>query len=76
MIYKVFFQESKEQTPRREDTKVLYLEVDASTELEGRIIARQLIEEHTNYNVELIQQLSPKALEYEQTHAEFHITEF
>ena len=44
MIYKVFYQETKERNPRREQTKSLYLDIDAETELEGRIQARQIIE--------------------------------
>ena len=44
MIYKVFYQETKERSPRRETTRSLYLDIDASSELEGRIIARQLVE--------------------------------
>ena len=45
MIYKVFYQETKERSPRRETTRSLYLDIDASSELEGRIAARQLVEE-------------------------------
>lgn len=44
MIYKVFYQETKERNPRREQTKSLYLDIDAETELEGRIQARKIIE--------------------------------
>lgn len=76
MIYKVFYQETKERSPRRELTKTLYLDIDAQTELEGRIMARQLVEEHTAYNIELIELLSDNHLEYEKTHADFSITEF
>lgn len=76
MIYKVFYQETKEQSPRREQTKSLYLEVDATSELEGRIQARQQVEEHTNYNIEFIELLSDNHLEYEKTHADFTLTEF
>ena len=47
MIYKVFYQETKERNPRREQTKSLYLDIDAETELEGRIQARQIIEKNT-----------------------------
>ena len=46
MIYKVFYQETKERSPRREQTKSLYLDIDAETELEGRIQARQIIEKN------------------------------
>ena len=76
MIYKVFYQVTKDQSPRRERTKSLYLDVDAATELEGRIIARQLVEEHTAYNIELIELLSDNHLEYEKSHADFTIREF
>lgn len=76
MIYKVFYQETKEHSPRREQTLSLYLEVDAQTELEGRIIARQLVEENTPYNIEFIELLSENHLEYEKTHADFKLTEF
>ncbi|MGT2951323.1 hypothetical protein BU202_08395 [Streptococcus cuniculi] len=76
MIYKVFYQEAKDSTPRREQTRALYLDIDAQTELEGRIIARQLVEEHTAYNIEFIELLSENHLEYEKTHADFSITEF
>lgn len=76
MIYKVFYQETKNRSPRRELTKALYLDIDAKTELEGRIIARQLVEENTAYNIELIELLSDNHLEYEKTHADFSITEF
>ncbi|HFI0028460.1 TPA: DNA-dependent RNA polymerase subunit epsilon [Streptococcus suis] len=76
MIYKVFYQETKDRSPRREQTRSLYLEVDAASELEGRIIARQLVEEHTAYNIEFIELLSDNHLEYEKEHADFKITEF
>ena len=75
MIYKVFYQESKDRSPRREQTKALYLDIDASSELEGRIIAHKRIEENTSYNVEFIELLSDKHLEYEKETGVFQITE-
>ncbi len=45
MIYKVFYQETKERNPRREQTKSLYLDIDAETELACNP-ARQIIEKH------------------------------
>ena len=33
MIYKVFYQETKERSPRRETTRALYLDIDANSEL-------------------------------------------
>ena len=76
MIYKVFYQETKERSPRREKTRALYLEVEAANELEGRIQARKLIEENTPYNIEFIELLSDKHLEYEKESGTFELTEF
>ena len=74
MIYKVFYQETKDRSPRRENTRSLYLEVEADNELEGRIKARKLVEE--NYNIEFIELLSDKHLEYEKESGTFQVTEF
>ncbi len=76
MIYKVFYQETKDRRPRREQTRSLYLDVTADNELEGRIQARKLVEENTAYNIEFIELLSDNHLEYEKEHADFRITEF
>ena len=76
MIYKVFYQESK-VSPRREQTRSLYMEVEAESELQGRIIARELVEKtYPQYNVEFIELLSEKHLQYEKEPADFSITEF
>ncbi len=75
MIYKVFYQETKTRSPRREQTKALYLDNDATDELEGRIKARKLVEEKTNYNIEFIELLSDKHLEYEKESGVFALTE-
>lgn len=76
MIYKVFYQEVKTRSPRREQTKSLYLEVEADNELEGRIQARKLVEENTAYNIEFIELLSDKHLEYEKETGVFELTQF
>ena len=77
MIYKVFYQETKDRSPRRETTRSLYLDIDASSELEGRIIARELVEKHRpEFNVEYIELLSDKLLDYEKETGAFEITEF
>ena len=75
MIYKVFYQETKERSPRREKTRALYLEVEAANELEGRIKARKLVEEKTPYNIEFIELLSDKLLDYEKETGAFELTE-
>ena len=41
MIYKVFYQETKERSPRREKTRALYLEVEAANELQSPQIGRR-----------------------------------
>ena len=76
MIYKVFHQETKERSPRREKTRALYLDVEVANELEGRIQARKLVEENTPYNIEFIELLSDKHLEYEKESGTFELTEF
>ena len=64
-------------SPRREQTRSLYMEVEAESELQGRIIARELVEKtYPQYNVEFIELLSEKHLQYEKEHADFSITEF
>ena len=77
MIYKVFYQETKDRSPRRKTTRSLYLDIDASSELEGRIIARELVEKNRpEINVEYIELLSDKLLDYEKETGAFEITEF
>ena len=77
MIYKVFYQETKDRSPRRETTRSLYLDIDASSELEGRIIARELVEKNRpEFNVEYIELVSDKLLDYEKETGSFEITEF
>ena len=71
MTFKVYYQPSKNTTPRRENTQSLYLEADSVA------AARVLVEENTNYNVEFIELLDEKALAYEQeNNADFQLTEF
>ena len=75
MIYKIFYQETKERNPRRENTHTLYLDIDAKDELDGRIKAQKLVEEKTPYNIEFITCLSDKHLEYEKESGNFTIKE-
>ena len=64
------YQETKESNPRREQTKSLYLDIDAETELEGRIQARQIIPKKTlPITSNSSSSLSEKALEYEKKQA-------
>ncbi|MBG9982508.1 DNA-dependent RNA polymerase auxiliary subunit epsilon family protein [Aerococcaceae bacterium DSM 111020] len=60
MIYKVNYQETKKDAPRRENTKSLYIEADSIADV------RQKLSENTPYNIEFIQELTGAHLEYEQ----------
>ncbi|KXT75558.1 DNA-directed RNA polymerase subunit epsilon [Streptococcus sp. DD12] len=75
MIFKVFYQERKDRNPRREQTKALYLDIDASNEREGIIAVRELIESKTDYNIEFIEALTEKHLAYEKESGAFALTE-
>ncbi|KAF1296158.1 hypothetical protein BAU15_10235 [Enterococcus sp. JM4C] len=70
MIYKVYYQETKERNPKREQTLSLYIEAD------NDVVARQLVEDNTPYNIEFVQALEGSHLEYEKENAEFTLTEF
>ena len=70
MIFKVYYQPTKRINPRRENTETLYLE--AKSEVEARL----LVEENTKYNVEFIEGLDDKTLEYEKQSENFKLTEF
>ena len=59
MIYKVYYQETKERNPKREQTHSLYVEAD------NEEIVHNLLRENTPYNVEYIQLLEGNHLEYE-----------
>ncbi|MCD2255284.1 DNA-dependent RNA polymerase auxiliary subunit epsilon family protein [Lactobacillus sp. CC-MHH1034] len=70
MIFKVLYQENTKQAPRRETTHALYLEAD------NVVDARALVEKNTAYNIEFVQELSGKFLEFEQNEPDFKLTEF
>ncbi|KRM96515.1 hypothetical protein FC19_GL000809 [Liquorilactobacillus aquaticus DSM 21051] len=70
MIFKVFYQPSKKINPRRENTQSLY--VEAKSQVDARI----MVEKETSYNIEHIEGLDPKALEYEQSSPNYKLTEF
>lgn len=70
MIYKVYYQETKERNPKREQTHSLYVEA------ENEEIVHNLLRENTPYNVEYIQLLEGNHLEYEKENADFKLMEF
>ncbi|GBG96109.1 RNA polymerase epsilon subunit [Lactococcus termiticola] len=75
MIFKVFYQEDKSRSPRRETTKSLYLDLDVKTEEDGVIKGRAILAEKTDYLVEFIEALSDEAFDYEKENSEAKITE-
>lgn len=70
MIFKINYQETKLRNPKREDTKTLYLEAASVVD------ARALVEQNTPYNIEFVQLIDGKYLEYEKNNADFKLTEF
>ena len=66
MIYKVYYQENKNEIPVRENTKSLY--VEASSEREVRTYLKD-----RNYNIEFIQLLEGNYLEYEKNSPNFRL---
>ena len=59
MIFKVFYQETKNEAPRREYTKTMYVEANAVSEV------REYLSETTPYMIEHITEISGDSLEYE-----------
>lgn len=64
MVFKVLYQKSLDEVPIRENTETLYLEA-----ADVRDVRKKLAD--TPYNVEFIQPLTGKFLEYEKKSAEF-----
>ena len=54
MIYKIYYHETKDRNPKREQTHSLYIEADDA------VIARRLVEQNTPYNIEFVQELDEK----------------
>ena len=70
MIYKIYYQETKDRNPKREQTHSLYIEADDA------VIARRLVEQNTPYNIEFVQELDEKHLAYEKENTDFKLAEF
>ncbi len=69
MIYKIYYQETKDRNPKREQTHSLYIEADDA------VIARRLVEQKTPYNIEFVQELDEKHLARKEN-ADFKLAEF
>ena len=70
MTFTVYYQADKTKRPVRENTQSLYIEADSEAQ------ALLLVEENTDYNIEFVEQLDDKALEYEKQNPNFKITKF
>ena len=76
MLFKVFYQETKKRSPKRETTHSLYLELPVSDVREGVIQAREIMRDNTEYHVEFIDAISDEQAEYERESEHFNITTF
>ncbi|MCM3453116.1 DNA-directed RNA polymerase subunit epsilon [Heyndrickxia oleronia] len=68
MIYKVYYQENKNEVPVRENTDAIYVEASSEREVRKSLKNRQI-------NIEFVQPLKGSYLEYEKNHANYEITE-
>ncbi|MDN6069706.1 MAG: DNA-dependent RNA polymerase auxiliary subunit epsilon family protein [Lactococcus plantarum] len=76
MLFKVFYQETKKRSPKRETTHSLYLELPVSDVRDGVIQAREIMRDNTEYHVEFIDAISDEQAEYERESEHFNITTF
>lgn len=65
-VFKVFYQENIKEIPVRENTEVLYIEASGVP-----AVIKHL--EDKNYNIEFVQELSEKHLEFEKESANFKL---
>lgn len=68
MIFKVFFQESKNQVPVREKTKTIYVKGETVREI------RQKLKDYP-YNIEYVGPIDGAFLEYEKQNEDFKVLE-
>jgi DNA-dependent RNA polymerase auxiliary subunit epsilon len=68
MVFKVYFQESINQVPVRENTKTLYIEGDSVRDVRKKIADK-------GFNVEFVQAVTGAFLEYEQQNEDFKVLE-
>lgn len=66
MIFKVYYQDSINEMPVREKTKVLFIEAESEREVRHYLKDRQL-------NIEYVQSLEGKYLEYEKNSPNFSL---
>ncbi|WEG11755.1 DNA-directed RNA polymerase subunit epsilon [Pullulanibacillus sp. KACC 23026] len=69
MIYKVLYQESIAQVPVREHTHSMFVEAESEREVRKQLANR-------GYNIEFIQAVDGKFLEYEMQSQDFKVEKF
>ncbi|CAH1850590.1 DNA-directed RNA polymerase subunit epsilon [Convivina praedatoris] len=70
MVFKIYYQDDIDRNPKREDTHSFYIEAESLAH------AREIVQKNTDYNIEFIEELSDKALTYEQAGPDFEIKTF
>jgi DNA-dependent RNA polymerase auxiliary subunit epsilon len=68
MIFKVYYQEKVTEMPVREKTKSLYVEAEAERDVRLKLANR-------SYNIEFIQKVEGKYLDYEKQNEDFEVLE-
>jgi DNA-dependent RNA polymerase auxiliary subunit epsilon len=66
MIFKVFFQQKLTEVPTRERTKSLFIEADSVQDARKKLADRK-------HNIEFVQEISGKFLEYEKQSNQFEV---
>ncbi|KSU84917.1 DNA-dependent RNA polymerase auxiliary subunit epsilon [Fictibacillus enclensis] len=66
MIFKVYYQENKNEVPIRENTKSLFMESTSIEEVRKSLAG-------SNFNIEFVQEIKGKFLEYEQQSDSFEV---
>lgn len=66
MIFKVYFQENKNEVPIRENTKSIYMEANTIEEVRKSL-------SDTNYNIEFVQAITGNFLDYEKQSPSFEV---
>lgn len=70
MIFKIFYQETKSEAPRRELTKTMFIKADSVMKV------REYISENKPYMIEHIDEINEALLEYEkENNPDFEVVE-
>lgn len=68
MLFKVYFQESMNEVPVRENTKTLFIEGESERDVRKKLTERK-------FNIEYIQAVQGAYLEYEKQNEHFKVLE-